>query len=262
MNRTRRVAVLLTLAIALFAVGLTVLISQRVESQPVEAAPTTTTTTTLPPTTTTTVPVPVPVVPVSTALASPIGEIPVFNGPDGAAIGRAGFWYGYEMTMPIVEDRGAWVRIMLPERPNGSTGWVRREDVELSSTQYRIVIRLPEMRLHVYQDGFELWSAPVGIGKPSTPTAPGSFFVAVIEKPGPHGYGPIVLNTSGHSEAIQSWQGMGDAITAIHGPISSRSAAQIGTTGAAISNGCIRMHEADQVKLDVIPLGTPVDIIA
>jgi lipoprotein-anchoring transpeptidase ErfK/SrfK len=86
--------------------------------------------------------------------------------------------------------------------------------------------------------------------------------VAVIEKPGPHGYGPIVLDTSGHSEAIRSWQGMGDAITAIHGPISASSDAQIGTTGARISNGCIRMHEVDQLKLDVIPLGTPVDIVA
>src|SRR5688500_18220167 len=80
MSRTRRVAVLLTVAIALFAVGLTVLISQRVESEPVEAAPTTTTTTTtVPTTTTTTVPVPVPVVPVSTPLASPIGEIAVYD---------------------------------------------------------------------------------------------------------------------------------------------------------------------------------------
>jgi lipoprotein-anchoring transpeptidase ErfK/SrfK len=86
--------------------------------------------------------------------------------------------------------------------------------------------------------------------------------VAVIEKPGPPGYGPIVLDTSGHSEAIQSWEGTGDAITAIHGPISASSDAQIGATGTRISNGCIRMHEVDQLKLDVIPLGTPVDIVA
>jgi lipoprotein-anchoring transpeptidase ErfK/SrfK len=199
---------------------------------------------------------------VATALATPNGTIPVFDGPNGMQVRTTGFWYGYPQTMPIVEDQGAWLRIMLPERPNGSTGWVRREDVAVSSTAYRIVIRLPETRLYVYKDGFELFSAPVGIGKDSTPTAPGSFYVAVIEKPGPHGYGPIVLDTSGHSEAIRSWQGMGDAITAIHGPISASSDAQIGTTGARISNGCIRMHEVDQLKLDVIPLGTPVDIVA
>lgn len=260
-TRRVRVATLLAVAIALLTVGL-VVVSNRSDSEPIATAPTTTTTTTttVPPTTTTTAPQ--PVVPVSTPLATPNGTIDVYDGPDGAVVRSTGFWYGYPMTMPIVEDRGPWLRIMLPERPNGSTGWVRREDVALSSTPFRIVIRLPERRLHVYQDGFELWNAPVGIGKPSTPTAPGSFFVAVIEKPGPHGYGPIVLDTNGHSEAIQSWEGTGDAITAIHGPISSSAAAQIGTTGAAISNGCIRMHEADQLKLDPITLGTPVDIIA
>lgn len=260
--RRARVAALLTLAVALLAAAVAVVVADRFGSEPAaEAAPAvTTTTTTVPPTTTTTAPV--PVVPVSTPLATPHGTIDVYDGPDGAVVRTTGFWYGYPMTMPIVEDRGPWLRIMLPERPNGSTGWVRREDVAVSSSAFRIVIRLPDRRLTVYQDGFELFSAPVAIGKPSTPTAPGSFFVAVIEKPGPHGYGPIVLNTSGHSEAIQSWQGMGDAITAIHGPISASSDAQIGTTGAAISNGCIRMHEADQLKLDVIPLGTPVDILA
>jgi lipoprotein-anchoring transpeptidase ErfK/SrfK len=103
---------------------------------------------------------------------------------------------------------------------------------------------------------------PAGLGKASTPTPPGSFFVAINSQPGPHGYGPVVLDTSGHSEAIESFQGLGDAIISIHGPISAASDAQIGTTGTYISNGCVRLHEADQIKLAPIPVGTPVDIVA
>lgn len=259
-KRPRRVVALLAAPVALLVFALTAVIVRSFESEPAEAAPTTTTT--IPRPTTTTVPEPTPEVPVSTPLATPNGEIKAYDGPDGMEIDTVGFWYGYPMTMPIVEERGAWLRIMMPERPNMSTAWVHREDVAVSSSAFRIVIRLPETKLTVYQDGFELFSAPVGIGKDSTPTAPGNFFVAVISKPGPHGYGPIVLDTNGHSEAIQSWEGSGDAITAIHGPISASSDAQIGTTGTLISNGCIRMHEVDQLKLDVIPLGTPVDIIA
>ncbi len=206
---------------------------------------------------------PVPAsVPASTWLASPRGSILTYDAPDGSVVGNAGFWYGHPMTMPIVEQRGQWLRIEVPERPNGSTAWVRGADVTISSTPYRILIRLAHTDLTVYKDGLPLFTAPVGVGKASTPTAPGSFFVAVIEKPGPAGYGPVVLNTSGHSEAIESWQGMGDAITAIHGPISAASAARIGSTGTRISNGCIRMHDADQRKLDIITLGTPVDIVA
>jgi hypothetical protein len=219
-------------------------------------------TTTVPPTTTTTAPKPRPHVPVSTLLATPKGEIDAYDGPNGMVIGKAGRWYGRAITMPVVGQWEGWVRIMLPERPNGKTAWVHRQDVSFTRSAYRIVVRLAETKLIVYKDGFPLFVAPVGVGKPSTPTPRGRFFVGLIEKPGPHGYGPIVLNTTGHSEAIQSWQGSGDAITAIHGPISKKSDAQIGTTGARISNGCIRMHEVDQRKLFGIPPGTIVDINA
>ena len=217
-------------------------------------------TTTLPPTTTTTQPP--PEVPVSTQLATPDGVIRAYDTPGGNDIGTVGEWYGRPMTMPILQERGDWLLVMRPERPNGSIGWVQRSEVTISSTAYRIVIRLGETRLYAYKDGYELFSAPVGIGTDSTPTPTGSFFIAVIEKPGPPGYGPLVLDTSGHSEAIQSWKGSGDAVTAIHGPISASSAARIGTTGTKISNGCIRMHAEDLLKLDVIPLGTPIDIVA
>lgn len=215
-----------------------------------------------PSSTTTTVPAPSPVVPVSTRLATPRGEVPTFAEPAGERVGTVGRWYGYPMTMPIVEQRVGWLRIRLPERPNGSTAWVRLDDVAMSSTPYRIVISLAETKLTVFKDGFELFAAPVGIGTESTPTPVGSFFVAVIPKPPPAGYGSVVLDTNGHSEAIESWEGSGDAITSIHGPISESSDAQIGTTGTRISNGCIRMHEADQQKLAVVTLGTPVDIVA
>jgi lipoprotein-anchoring transpeptidase ErfK/SrfK len=248
----------LAVVIALLTVaGCIVVVARWQEPEPAVAAPTTT----VAPTTTTTA-APKPEVPVSTELATPNGVIPTYDAPAGKQIGKVGRWYGYPMTMPIVEHRRGWLRIRLPERPNNSTAWVQSGNVVGSRTAYRIVIRLSQTNLTVYRAGFPLFTVPAGVGKPSTPTAPGSFFVAVIEKPGPSpGYGPIVLNTSGHSEAIQSWEGMGDAITAIHGPISASSDARIGTTGTYISNGCIRLHTADQLKLDMIPLGTPVDIV-
>jgi lipoprotein-anchoring transpeptidase ErfK/SrfK len=215
------------------------------------------TTTTLPSTTTTTVAP--PPVPVSTSLASPIGEIEAFDAPGGRSVGKVGLWYGYPMTMPIVEERDGWLRIMMPERPNGKTGWVAADQVTRSVSTYRMVLKLSETRVRVYRDGYELWNAPVGIGKDTTRTPTGTFFVAVIEKPGPKGYGPIVLDLSAHSEDIQSWQGSGDAITAFHGPFGSEALLRAG--GGKVSNGCLRMLPEDQLKLDGIPLGTPVDIV-
>jgi lipoprotein-anchoring transpeptidase ErfK/SrfK len=238
--------------------GVFVVINRSFGTSPAVADPTTTTA----PTTTTTT-APLPQVPASTDLATPVGgEIPTFDAPDGNQVGTIGVWYGYPITTPIVEDRGAWLLVRRPERPNESTAWVRRQDITTSSTPYRIVIRLSQTNVTVYQGGYPLFTIPAGVGAERTPTPTGSFFVAVIERPGPPGYGPIVLDTSGHSNVIQSWEGSGDAVTAIHGPISGYSDEQIGTTGTYISNGCVRLHVDDQLKLDPIPLGTPVDIVA
>lgn len=247
---------LLVAAFATFTVG-----SRWLDEDTADADPTSTTTSVAADATTTTAPASTaPVVPASTIIATPNGEVPIFDKPNGTELGVAGRWYGYAMTMPVVDSAWGWVEIMLPERPNGSTAWVRTGDVALSTTDYRIVVDVGNTKVHVYKGGVEAFSMPAGMGKSSTPTPPGHFFVAVIEKPGSHGYGPIVLDLSAHSEAIQSWQGAGDAIIALHGSFGADR--QIGTEGTHISNGCIRLHIEDQLKLDVIPLGTPVDIIA
>ena len=226
------------------------------------ATASTTTTTTTPSTSTSTsasTTAPPTQVPRSTDVASPKGEIPAYDAPGGKEVGKVGLWYGYPMTMPILEERGAWLRIMMPERPNGLTAWVRAGEVTQGATPWRMVLDLSETRVTVYKDGREAWSAPVGIGKDSTRTPTGNYFVAVIEKPGPPGYGPIVLDLNAHSEDIQSWQGKGDAITAFHGSFGAEQLLRAG--GGKVSNGCIRMLPEDQIKMDGITLGTPVDIV-
>ena len=245
---------LLSMAATIAFVAVAVVVT-RGEAEPV-VAPVTTTTTTAPTTTT----VPPPVVPVSTDLATPNGDIPAYDAPGGQQIDTVGLWYGYPMTMPILEERDGWVRIMMPERPNGLTAWVQAEQVTRSTSPWRMVLKLSETRVRVYKDGYEVWSAPVGIGRDRTRTPTGSYFVAVIEKPGSHGYGPIVLDLNAHSEDIQSWEGSGDAITAFHGPFGAEELIRSG--GGKISNGCIRMLPEDQIKMDGITLGTPVDIVA
>jgi lipoprotein-anchoring transpeptidase ErfK/SrfK len=176
-------------------------------------------------------------------------------------IGDVGSYYGYEIATPILQRTKDFLQVRLPTRPNGSTAWIRATDATISSTAYRIQIHRGETRVYLYKGGYGIYSMPAGLGKSSTPTPLGSFFVAVIESPGPPGYGPIILDTSGHSEAIQSWEGSGDAVIAMHGPISSSSDSRIGSGGTYISNGCIRLHTADQQQLFQIPLGTPIDIL-
>jgi lipoprotein-anchoring transpeptidase ErfK/SrfK len=203
-----------------------------------------------------------PLDPNMTVLAAPKGTIGTYSSPGGPQTGTVGTWYGYPLVLPVIGQQPGWLQVRLPTRPNGSVTWVQGDAVTLSSTLYRIVVNLGAQHLTVYQDGNQILSFPVGIGTTATPTVTGNYFVAVKETHPAAGYGPFILDTSAHSEAIKSWEGSGDAIIAIHGPISPSSDARIGTTGTRISNGCIRMHVSDQAQLAVIPVGTPVDIAA
>ena len=99
------------------------------------------------------------------------------------------------------------------------------------------------------------------VGTDDDPTPPGGYFVAFAEgppEPNP-GYGPFILVTSAHSPKITDWEGSGDAVIGIHGPLGDDG--EIGTTGARISHGCIRLHDAALKRLSGVPAGTPVDII-
>jgi hypothetical protein len=247
-------------AIAVSAV--VVLVSRDATEQTVAVTTTTataSTTTTGASTSTTTTTAPPTDVPASTDVASPNGEIAAYDAPGGNEIGKVGLWYGYPMTMPVLEERGAWLRIMMPERPNGLTAWVEAGLVTRSTSPWRMVVDLSETRVSVYRDGHETWSAPVGIGEDSTRTPTGTYFVAVVQKPAPPGYGPIMLALNAHSEDIESWDGTGDAIIAFHGPFGSDQLLRAG--GGKVSNGCLRMLPEDQIKMDGIMLGTPVDIV-
>lgn len=239
-------------AVAMAGVG--VLVTR--DAPTAEPVATTSTTTS---STSTTSTIPPPVVPVSTELASPNGSIAAYDAPGGRRIGSVGRWYGYRLSIPILAEQDGWLQVMMPERPNGLTAWVRADQVTRGASAWRLVLHLGETRLRVYEHGVEVWSAPVGIGKDSTRTPTGSYFVTVVQRPGPRGYGPVVVSTNAHSEDIRSWRGSGDALTAFHGPFGSEEVLRAG--GGKVSNGCIRMLPEDQIKLDAIPVGTPVDIV-
>ena len=181
--------------------------------------------------------------------------------PGGPVRGRVpGTWYGSPSILPVIATRPGWVRVRLAQRPDGATAWLRAWDVTLHTTPYRIVINLATTRLSVYERDRKVLSVPAGVGTPDDPTPTGHFFIAFDEPPPGPGYGSFVILTSAHSRAITDWDSSGDASIGIHGPLGEDQ--QIGTTGARISHGCIRLHERDLLRLRRLPPGTPVDIIS
>lgn len=169
------------------------------------------------------------------------------------------------LVLGVVERQGDWIEVQLPVRPNGTTGWVRARDVELSSTTRSVRVSLSERTVQVIDAGAVVWEAPAGIGRPSTPTPTGSFTVTdIVPSANPEGgYGPVALALDGYSEAMDSFVGEngGDTpdakapVLAIHGTN------RPSTVGAAQSNGCPRLFNDDMVQLaQLTPAGTPVFI--
>jgi lipoprotein-anchoring transpeptidase ErfK/SrfK len=201
-------------------------------------------------------------VPASTQLATVLGASPRYLSPGQPGSGTVlASWEGRPSVLPVLGTAPGWVQVRLAQRPNGSTAWLPASDVRLASTPYEIVIDLAATRLSLYDHGRLAFTAPAGVGTVSDPTPPGGYFIAFTEgppQPNP-GYGPFIIVTSAHSPEITDWEGSGDAVIGIHGPLGEDS--EIGTIGARISHGCIRLHDAALEKLSRLPAGTPIDIV-
>lgn len=109
----------------------------------------------------------------------------------------------------------------------------------------RILINLAERRLYFYKNEQKINSYPVAIGKPNTPTPPGTYTV-VNKIVNPH---LSVLGTR--------WMGLSKPGYGIHG---TNNPASIGTMA---SLGCIRMYNRDVEEIfPEVPIGTSVEIIS
>jgi lipoprotein-anchoring transpeptidase ErfK/SrfK len=201
-------------------------------------------------------------IPASTQIATMRFTAPRYRSPGHLGTGVVpASWEERPSVLPVLGTAPGWVRVRLAQRPNGSTAWVPARDVRLSGNPYVIVVDLATTRLSLYKHGRRVFSAAAGVGSPDDPTPPGGYFIAFTEgppQPNP-GYGPFIIVTSAHSPAITDWEGSGDAVIGIHGPLGEDS--QIGTTGARISHGCIRLHDAALKKLSALPPGTPIEIV-
>jgi lipoprotein-anchoring transpeptidase ErfK/SrfK len=207
-----------------------------------------------------------------------IAKIDVFDKPAASASTRQfdNPWL-YDPTVPTSkvpqvflvkqQQKDGWVQVLLPVRPNGSTGWVKASDVNLTANPYRIDVQLGDHTITVNKGNDVVYTGPVAIGatnpplpdvgKP-TPTPTGEYYLRVLlQTPDPSSvYGPYAYGLSSHSETLDSFAG-GDAEVGIHG---NNDASVLGKN---VTHGCIRMDNAAITMLaKQLPLGTPVSVNA
>ncbi len=161
------------------------------------------------------------------------------------------------ITRSVVRDGVRWVEVSLPKRPNGSRGWIPADVLALSTTPVRIVIDISERRLTLFRSGKRILRTRIAVGARSTPTPTGGrFAIAELIRTRQRGafLGPVVLPLTGYSETLNEFAG-GNGRVAIHGT------SQPQFIGTAVSHGCIRMRNADVVRLAAAARpGTPVSI--
>ncbi|MBW3609768.1 MAG: L,D-transpeptidase [Actinobacteria bacterium] len=153
-------------------------------------------------------------------------------------------------------NRRVWLQIRLPRRPNGQTGWVRREDLgPVQAVRTMLRVNRATLRATLYRDGRRVWSSPIGVGAAATPTPAGAFWIRTRLRglSGGGVYGPYAFGTAAYS-VLSDWPGGG--VIGIHGTD------QPELIPGRPSHGCIRVPNRAITRLwALMPIGTPVAIL-
>ena len=159
----------------------------------------------------------------------PLAEIENPKSAEGLNVGPVVF-----LANGPVDPAADWLNVLLPIRPNGSDGWVRRGDVTLTANQFRVEVRLRSHVINVFDGNQRILHAPIGVGTGQTPTPGGAFYIRSLIASTDPVYGTYAFGLSGFSEVHQTFNG-GPGDIGIHGTNDP------GTVGTDVSNGCIRL---------------------
>lgn len=191
-------------------------------------------------------------------------RIPVFADPTGepvAALPRDHYYDG--TTVPVIERQEHWVHVLLTGRaalpsagnPGQLTGWVRAQDVELSTAEATVEVDLAARTIDIVtRDGArERVADDYAWGAEATPTPLGRSFVMMVRTEPSLGYtrGHPLVYLSAQSPTLDGFGGAPVAVTAFH---------YHDDRSGSISNGCLRLGPEAIDRLAQLPVGTPVVI--
>jgi hypothetical protein len=146
----------------------------------------------------------------------------------------------------------AWIQVRLPQRPNNVTGWVRGDALGPFNLVYtRLVVSQRRLRVTLFDHSKRRFQSRVGMGKPSTPTPMGSFWIREkFHVSGNPLYGTRAMGTAAYSNTLTDWPGGG--VIGMHGT------SEPGLIPGRPSHGCVRLRNRDIERLYALtPIGTP-----
>jgi hypothetical protein len=165
--------------------------------------------------------------------------------------------YRHQVVFALGQRKGKdgrlWYRVLLSQRPNGTTGWVRADGVDLRPVTTKIVLRRGARVLEVQRGGRTIFRTIVAVGAPGMETPLGRFYLMTEFRPTHSFYGTWAFETSAYSPTLTDWPGGGKV--GIHGTSAP------GLLGQAVSHGCIRVsNEAANRLHALVSPGTALEV--
>jgi lipoprotein-anchoring transpeptidase ErfK/SrfK len=168
---------------------------------------------------------------------------------------------GVRTVVPVVDhattkDGVGWLRVLVPGRPNGRKAWITERGTVRRETGWHLVVRTSRRRVLAYFHGGLVRSFAAIVGKPSTPTPHGQFFIEErMRVGGGMPGGPFALALSARSDVLKRFEG-GPGQIALHGIANLG-----GTLGTAVSHGCVRLgNQSIRWLAKRVGAGVPVTI--
>jgi lipoprotein-anchoring transpeptidase ErfK/SrfK len=199
---------------------------------------------------------PAPFAPETGTVLHPTAAQVIYTRPGGPPVATLpATELGSPTWVPVIQSQPGWDQILLPTRPNRSTGWIYLSGGRLRTahTPYQIDVSLSTYRLTILDAGHNQGTWTVADGAAGTPTPAGRTFLLASLAPQHPTYSPLILPLGAHSNTLSTYGG-GPGTVGLHGwP-------DPAVFGHAASHGCIRVPATALQALSRIPLGTPVMI--
>jgi lipoprotein-anchoring transpeptidase ErfK/SrfK len=166
--------------------------------------------------------------------------------------------FSHRLVFRVLSSDEKRYRVSIPIRPNGATGYIDKTNITLTRSPYYLRVSLSQHNVVVYKDGKEMLRETVAVGKKSTPTPVGVFYLSELAKVKNKGseYGPWAFGVAAFSPKITRFKG-GSGQIGFHGTNKPKD------LGKDVSHGCIRISNATIAKLaKILPQGTPFEVVA
>ncbi|HWI44008.1 MAG TPA: L,D-transpeptidase [Nocardioides sp.] len=177
--------------------------------------------------------------------------VPLYDQPDGKPFAKIGPHQFGDTWLPVITRNRDWVQVLLPSRPNGSTGWIESSQVQEAISHDLIRVHLGSRSMELFRNGKHVGRWAVAVGASSTPTPTGRTFVLGQVEDDQQPFSPVILPLGSHSDTLDTFGG-GPGTVAIHGWTDPS------VFGKAISHGCIRVPDDALAQVRTVPIGTPV----